>query len=496
LSRLTPSEIIRLLFEAPNVVNDDPSRKEMRRKRRELSRSWNVKGKSKGDRQGTRRAIEDVVRKDRVYNPDRARVAVHDYVSITRSMKPSLILDGLYPERRIPGRWKPIVQRERGGKPHQISLKGFSFLENPEATLIALREIAKIESSHISAQLNFDDTACLDVAPFMALMECWPEMVPIFEGGHMDLPMQKVLAATTISDAMGIGLGGVTDFEDVWAFPLTRRRKPGTTRSKKRFVDVPTRDTATSRFCNAMDDWLGRPDIGLELSASGVNKLMSLLGEVLENAERHSDGERRDGAWSVSGFLAKRPKQTQSTEGLPAEISLYHANIGILSVGDTFSQSLERAHPNQLDNISDYIERVRADGATQSDDTLRTVCALQDTVTCVKEADEASRGGYGLMDILDFVSALGQSEDAELLPKVTIISGKSCIQLRGDYITGRKNETSEGSPRVQWFNKENSAKVAPDSEHVYDLGVSFPGTVISISFCLDPRYLSRAFSDA
>ncbi|MBR9765251.1 MAG: hypothetical protein GYB53_17460 [Rhodobacteraceae bacterium] len=486
---------MRLLFQKSRRERKSSVRASMKIKRRSLLKDWAVLGRTGSERQGVKRAVEHVVRKGLTYDPQKAHIQTEDYVEISRSMRPSLILDGIYPERTVPGRWTPVIQRDLDVSPIELDLGNFSFLENPEATLLSLREIAKIEAGMLSAKLHFVDRECLDIAAFMALMECWPEMVPIFEGGHMQLPMQKVLAATGVSQAMGIGLGGVTDFDDVWAFPLTRRRKPGTTRSKSKYVDVPTRDTATSRFCNAMDDWLGQPDIGLELSASGVDKLMRLLGEVLENAERHSDGERRDGAWAVSGFLSKRPRDRHGDAETEHGDVLYHANIGIVSVGDTFSQSLDRAHPNQVSDITAYIGRMRRAGAMQSDETLRTVCALQDTVTCVPEAEEESRGGYGLMDILDFVSGLGHTEEVELRPRVTIVSGKSCIKLRGEYISGSADVDDNSSPRVQWFNKENSARVAPDPENVYDLPLAFPGTVISISFCLDPRYLSKVFRD-
>ncbi|MEB3420226.1 hypothetical protein ACFSDD_10860 [Salipiger marinus] len=398
-------------------------------------------------------------------------------------------MDGLHPQRSLPNTWKKLAERDRQQETVGINLSNFSFLDHPEETLTSIKEIAIAEAHALSARLNFKDKNCLDVAPFMTLMEFWSDMVPIFEGGEMDFPMQKVLAATGVSQAMGIGLGGVSDFDDVWAFPLTRRRRPGSTVSRTRFVDVPTRDTATTRFCTAMNDWLGQPDISLELSDSGAAKLMNLLGEVLENAERHSDGARRDGAWSVSGFL------TRDSSDLEGEWK-YRASIGIISVGNTFSESLSRAHPNQLEKIDEYVKAARRDGARQSDETLRTVCALQDTVTCVSEAEEESRGGYGLMDILDFVDGLGQTDDPALLPRVTIISGRSCIRLFGSYISGKEVPGEVHSPRVQWFNKENSAKVRPDENHVFDLSASFPGTVISIGFCLDPSYLSRIFNDA
>lgn len=367
----------------------------------------------------------------------------------------------------------------------EIDLRNFSFLENPKDTLKSIRELAEAEAKCLGAKIHFKDSYCLDVAPFMVLVECWKEMLPVFEGGEMDLPMQKVLASVGVGHALGISFAGISDFEDVWSFPLSRRRNAGSTLSKSPYVDVPTRDYATDRFCEAMDEWLGRPEIGLELSDNGRVQIMNLLGEVLENAERHSDGLRRDGSWSVSGFLARRQIGDDQRW-------TYRASIGILSIGDTFSESLDRAHPNQKENINKYVAEVRKRGAIQSDATLRTLAALQDTVTCVEEAEDGDRGGYGLMDMLDFVCGLGQTDQTHQLPQVTIISGSSCIRLKDAYNSGVA-QTADFSPRVQWFNKENSAKVPPDVEYVFDLDAHLPGTVISIGFSLDPSFLSKVF---
>ncbi|MCY0094595.1 hypothetical protein [Hoeflea ulvae] len=460
-------------------------RNSAQQRRNALAKSWNVKGLKGQSKLGVKRAIENVVRKNKTYNPQRSELTSADLVLLLREMRTSVVLDGLYPERTKPNFWQRLRNRNPQSVGTEIDLEDFSFLKNPRATLTALRQIAEAEARCLGARINFKDEYCLDVAPFMVLVECWKEMIPVFEGGEMNVPMQKVLAAIGIQYALGVGFKGLSDFKDVWAFPLSRRRRAGGTDSRSPFVDVPTRDYATDRFVGAIDEWLGRPEIELELTESGREKLMNLLGEVLENAERHSDGYRRDGSWSVSGFLAKRSE----VDGGPT----YKASIGIVSIGDTFSESLSRAHPNQKSEIAAYIAAMRRAGARQSDDTLRTLAALQDGVTCVEEADAANRGGFGIMDILDFVTELGQTNDQRHTPQVTIISGSSCIQLKGPYNKGMISGDAKPPPRVQWFNSQNSASIPPDPEYVFDLDAKMPGTAISIGFSLDPDVLRRVF---
>lgn len=383
MKNITAADLVRLFSSQSvkkNASDEIADRASLKRKRLRLEKDWNVDGLTGREKQAVKRAVSNVLRKGKTYNPEKSKVTDTDRLLLIREMRPSVVLDGLFPERLSKGYWQKLPDRNESTEDVQIDLEGFSFIENPQKTLDGLRRIAAAEARCLGVRLNFKDEYCLDVVPFMILVECWKEMVPIFEGGEMDLPMQKVLAAIGVEYALNVRFGGVSDFEDVWAFPLSRRRKAGSTMSKTPYVDVPTRDIATSRFCEAMDEWLGRPEIGLELSESGREKLMNLLGEVLENAERHSDGLRRDGSWSVSGFLARRKRADGKGWS-------YRASIGIVSVGDSFSESLQRALKDQQDNIENYIRNVRGAGAKQSDETLRTLAAIQDGVTCVREAD-------------------------------------------------------------------------------------------------------------
>lgn len=308
-------------------------------------------------------------------------------------------------------------------------------------------------------------------------------MLPIFEGGRMEIPMQKVLSAVGIQEAMGIGLNGVEEYSNIWAFPLYRRRKQGRTMSRQPYLDAQTREFASDRFCDALNQWLARPEIGLYFNTMGRGWVKDLIGELLENAERHSDGERRDGTWGISGFMARRQDEDSGQW-------IYRAHIGIVSLGDTFSESLERAHPDQLSDINSYVTNMRHKGSPQSDETLRTLAALQDGVTCFREADEDGRGGFGLMEMLDLVCMLGGTDISEHQPKVTIVSGSSCIRLFGPYIRGERTEGSN-DPRVQWCNSENSSTELPSEAHVFDLKPGIPGTTISIGLTLDPNYLQE-----
>ncbi len=452
-------------------------------RRRALARDWHLSGMGPNERAGHKRAIKHIVRKPKKYDAERAKLTTQDLVILLREMRPSPVLDHVFPERNLPGKWLKYDMRTSTSEssPTEVDLHTFSFLDAPQDCLEGLAEIALHEATKISVRVNFKDQYCLDVVPYMLLTEFWSDMLPIFKGGEMDVPMQKVLAAIGIEEDLRVGFQGIEDFNDVWAFPLTRRRKKGDSRSRSIYFDVPSRDHASDRFCDALDNWLNRPEFKMELTQSGRGYIKELLGELLENAERHSDGKRRDGAWTVAGFLAKR---------LVGGEQRFIAHIGIVSLGDTFVESLERATDEQKSNLNDYISLMTKLGAPQSKATLMTLAALQDGVTCVPEADLADRGGYGLMQMLQLTNILGATENSNMLPEITIVSGSSCVQLKTPYFSC---ETVAGhdAARVQWCNQTNSAKVVPDVKHVFDLEKGLPGTAISIRFILDPQYLQK-----
>lgn len=465
---------------SPEGMEERLNKQRMTQERRRISKDWNLAGLKGGKKQGAKRALSSVIRKRyKPYNRP-AEISLEQRLMLMRGPRNSILLDRLYPERTKENGWLKLKDRTDSSD-KTITLNDFSLLDNPERTISSLRQIARAEATSIGAKIDFEDKYCLDVAPFMLLMEFWQHMLPVFEGGKMDKPLQKVLFGLGIPQAMGISVNAVTDLEDVWAFPLCRRRTAGSTVSKAAFTDVQTREIANDEFCMSVDEWLQQ--VGMELSDQGNAWIKNILGELLENAERHSDGTRMDGTWSVSGCMVRR--KIDDTDDWRLQVY-----IGIVNLGDTFSESLSRATKRTRDLLDVYVSRMKAAGARQSEATLRTLAALQDTITCVASAEEDDRGGYGLQEMIDLVSVLGATPDSARLPRITIVSGGSCIQLRHPYIRG-KREGGDHTPRVLWCNETNDRDRAPDTRYVYDLSTDLPGTAISIGFELDDSYYAQ-----
>lgn len=385
----------------------------------------------------------------------------------------SELLDGLYPPRAQ--RWR-IVPRRNRYQTGELSLKDFSFIDYPQKTMDALSQIAILECEVVAAKLNFDDPYCSDIGPYLVLSEMWNEMAHIFQGGRMSIPIQKVVEAVGLRKPLGMRLGGADDLSDVWAFPMRRRRPTLAAKSPDRYLQPQPHEKLADEFCDHIDGWLARAAQDLCLTREGKSKVASIIVELLDNAVRHSDLISRDGSWTVTGFMARRKD---------GDSHVFRCHLSFISVGASIAESLATSGPRSGGIVREYCERHR--GGPQSDDTLATLVALQDGITGVPDADKAGRGGVGLQDVLEFINALGATEVAAWAPKLTIVSGSSCIRLREPYLLGKRE--ADDAPRVLWCNATNDAALPPDPAFVFDLEGRLPGTVVSMSFAIDMDHL-------
>jgi hypothetical protein len=396
----------------------------------------------------------------------------------------SAILDALIPDRK--DRWTGVLRRLEISPPPSITLKDFSFLHSPDRTLAALKEIGLIELSALEARLHFDDPYCLDAGAFLVLAEIWPQMTRIFRGGRMSRPIQKVLNATGVGRHNRMSLAAAERDEqfqaegrhaDVWAFPLQRRRPALSSQSSTVHLDPQTREEAADRFCDAVDEWLGVPEVNQELTGRGKARIGGIIGELLCNAERHSRAQSDDGDWSTTAFMVRRDEDGES---------LYRCYMAFLSVGRSISESMSDAAPDVRQRLGDYLRQHWASGV--ADDVLSTVFALQDTITCDPSAWAQRSGGTGLQDVLEFVDFLGGTSDPTPSTRVTIVSGGACIELRHPHLLGQRKAPNQ--PRLLWCNASNTSDLPPDPAIASSLSEHFAGTLVSVAFTLDPAYLA------
>jgi hypothetical protein len=306
---------------------------------------------------------------------------------------PSPILDRLVANREK--RWVPMLKRDRTVTP-EIELLDFSIIEHPGETIKAIKNLAEVACEAFDAQLHFGDLYCTDIASYLVLAEVWPAMSHVFRGGRISVPTQKVIEAVRMRSALSMRFPHEQPSKsDVWAFPLHRRRPSKISKSIERNLAPQTREKVADGFCKAVDGWLGIT-ADLELTEEGKGKFASLIGELLDNAERHSDLSK-DGSWSIAAFMARRKEGEQA---------VYRCHMAFLSEGTSIAESLQTAATSVREEVERYSSQHQRDG--QSKDTLATLMALQDTITRDADATAGSRGGIGFQDVLEFVTTFGQ----------------------------------------------------------------------------------------
>lgn len=423
------------------------------------------------------RALKKAINKNRTYKK-------LDRGTLLRRRVPSPILDALDLERE--GKWKPIVSRRYKSVFERLALRNLDFVNFPSETLHSIQRLSKINREEVNAFLDFDDDECADIGAFLVIAEIWGQLSPIFRGGRMSLPIQKVLDAVGLRRELKMGLMGRLDRDGIWPFEIRRRRPKGSTISPTAQLRPQDREHLNDALIELMNEWLQvasesaqsiPPGEVWELTSAGKANIANMVGEILDNAERHSV-KGGDGDWSMAAFMIKKPR--------PDGLCSMKCHMAFLSVGRSIAETINDA-TEEIYNFCDRYAKTHI-AASQSWDTLVTIAALQDGVTSSREAASHGRGGTGLQDTLKFVADLAGVPNDAADVQVTIVSGQSCIRLKHPILVGAPD--GEGR-RVQWCNRENNRELPPDPSVAFDLPAHFAGTLVSIAFTLDPALFVR-----
>jgi hypothetical protein len=394
---------------------------------------------------------------------------------LAAQFRPSPFVDEMLPERsRI---WRNITRRRRRDAPIEVRLSNFSFVHNPIGTMNQFAELLRVEATEVQARLNFQDGDCLDIGAYLVLQALRGHMAPVFTGGTMPTGIQKVLDAVGLREPLNMApFRGVSDYDGVWPFHL-RTRRPGKSRSARRFLEPQTIEIVADRFVKTVNEWLSAA-AKRQLTPSGRRLVLKIVGEALNNAERHSVPNSDDGDWAIAGYLV-RERSVELGE-------IFKCYIGFLSIGSSISESILAGPALMKASMAEYVSRHRR--SRLSDEDLRTVFALQDGVTKNHDAAAGHRGGTGFQDIFEFFSALGDMDSARHPARMVIISGNTCINLCAPYMRGAQ-KAGDLSERELWFNAINSSSEPPSLDHVVTLPSKLHGTLVSMTFAVDRSYL-------
>jgi hypothetical protein len=370
-----------------------------------------------------------------------------------------------------------------------ISAKNFSLLDEPKSTLKTLADIVRFEGIAKSARLNFDDERVLDISPYLLLGLLSGRMAPFITGGKISRGTQRVLEAVELRDFLGIEpFGNGRDRLDVWPFSLQRRHPQSNTSAVA--GESISFQKLSDRLVDTVNDWLAALPEPRTLSGEAMGQISNIATETLNNAERHSQ-DGGNGDWVVAGFMARRRVDDGQVHSGYSLDHWYDCHLAFVNRGRPICDAVMTTPSSEVKNqILGYQKRHKTKAGC-SRETLATAFAMQDNIS--SKPDNA--GGKGMMTIVEVTNALSLRDVEAKKPKITILSGKSCVMFRGDYC-GFHRLDGQGTGRTQYFNPTQNIERPPSNEHVFDLDVQFPGTVIAVRFTLDPEAMEALNDDS
>ena len=379
-------------------------------------------------------------------------------------------------------KWLKLPKRKHGVA---ISLRNFSFIDNPVETFQSLQKVALAECNAIGFKVDFRDTHVQDVGPYLLLGAMREKMAPMIAGGAVSGPVAKVLDAVHLREFLKMNAFGRGRIDDVWPLTLRQRRRSGTSMSANITHQPTTFEIAADQTVEQVNNWLLKIEPAEELTSFGAGKIKGMIGEILNNAERHGR-LGGDGEWITAGFMARR---SVIVGGVRRNLHICH--MSLMNPGRAISETINSAPDETRGQIERYQRKHRASGISAA--TLATVFALQDGISRLVQGNGNPSGGTGMMDIVEFANEVGKIPSPEMSPKVAILSGHAYIRFDGPYNRGLP--VGNGGRRLQWFNPENDVTEPPDNNFVMDLPYPFPGTMITLRFVLDGQLAEEEPTD-
>ncbi|EAR62900.1 hypothetical protein MED92_07271 [Oceanospirillum sp. MED92] len=221
-------------------------------------------------------------------------------------------------------------------------------------------------------------------------------------------------------------------------------------------------------------------DFEKSLSEDAETELLRCVGEVLDNAQRHSSKKKNDYSWFIRGYL------NSHSDNKDFELSIF--NFG-RTIAESF-EDLPTGHFS-LNLVNDYVE-LHKNRFTR--EQLITVAALQQRYSCRNQTSRDTNG-QGTILLIEFFQELykefhalqGETEEQNN-HRMSVVSGATHIYFDGTYKLRDLHEDSDDEQMIIAFNNQNTLKLPPDSSSVRRMkDCFFPGVAISIRFPLKKR---------
>lgn len=409
----------------------------------------------------------------------RAQVIIPPITSLSKlqllsfEYKSDFLIEKFFPDRkrlwRVGGRRRPLKDKEHYSV---ISVREFSLLDNPRHVFTTLQNLCFMEAVSPPGQIDFIDDRIRDIGAYLLFSILYQRMVRFADGGRISPRVAKVLKAVGVTEAMRIDVRDHT-MEDVFPLPLATQTRQNMV-SQTIGEETSKKEKVAGDVIEKVGEWL--MSVGVVLPKSALAPLGEAVGEVLNNAERHSISDEASddsGGWWLAGFMARRKNE----DGTHRHV----CHISVVGLGLTISDTLMRSPRTNKRFYPQFDDYSKLGGKKLTAEQMAMVLSLQDGVT--SKADQS--GGLGMQDLISNIFNLGEGMGRQKMC-IALVSGSTCIRVFNGHLKQANNNSGH---RQCWLNDLNSPNVSPDEKALIDIGMDFPGTCISLRFELDPEHL-------
>ena len=218
---------------------------------------------------------------------------------------------------------------------------------------------------------------------------------------------------------------------------------------------------------------------GYEFDEEGVNMMNNLIGEILGNAEDHSQLNK----YYVNGISFMENESEPIVELNLAIINLgYSFYEGFIAVKDKnieVNEMMEKAFDHHS-NLSSY------DKKTYTKESLYTLYGLQQGISRLKYQRDSR--GNGTMNFIRAFMNLGQlgEIDPKYQSKLNIISGHTVIDCTNEF----KPFEEDGIFYLS-LNKDQDIKKLPSKKAIFANEKYFPGTILQVRIFMSKKYFMK-----
>lgn len=358
----------------------------------------------------------------------------------------------------------------------------FSIIENYLETTLFLRKLfnSLYKQSYENIYIDYQHCKEIDVCASMCMDIILAEFMNYYHQCTKDRHTIKVQSIRPINfnrydiEKILFSIGAYRNFkgfnvkfDNIIPFPINIGHKDNPKLDEKRERDI-------TQTVDYIINCLAK--LNKRLTDSAETNFYKVIGEVIQNAEEHSNTKRR--------FLIGHFEENKNGAG---NYGVF--NLAILNFGNTFYETFKNAdNPNTLiiEQMKNLSKKYTTNGLFRKrkfeEETLWTLYALQDGVT---RMTDWKRGNGAIRFIESFINLKGDTSTDDI-SKMVITSGHTRIIFDGKYqITKQKRGAEDKEFKMMTFNASGNIEEMPDENYVKYEDNYFPGTIISVKLKLD-----------